>query len=242
MMIASGVIASNILCCGIKAAYGRYGEGSLFARFTIPARLAWFLQELPSLVVPIYAIVTTFSRLHFVNFTVLMLFIGHYLQRTLIYPFLIKGGKPTPIHVAVMAFGFCLFNGYLQAFYHAKYAVYERDHCVHILALIGLAAFLIGMAINIHSDHILRNLRKPGETGYKIPKGGMFEYVSGANFFGEIIEWIGFALYAQTTPAAAFAFFTVCNIGPRALQHHRWYHTKFENYPATRRALIPFLL
>ena len=31
--------------------------------------------------------------------------------------------------------------------------------------------FLSGMAINIHSDHILRNLRKPGEKGYKIPKG-----------------------------------------------------------------------
>ena len=31
--------------------------------------------------------------------------------------------------------------------------------------------FLVGMAINIHSDHILRNLRKPGETGYVIPRG-----------------------------------------------------------------------
>ena len=27
------------------------------------------------------------------------------------------------------------------------------------------------MAINIHSDSILRNLRKPGETTYKIPRG-----------------------------------------------------------------------
>ena len=31
--------------------------------------------------------------------------------------------------------------------------------------------FVAGMIINIHSDHILRNLRKPGETGYKIPRG-----------------------------------------------------------------------
>jgi len=31
--------------------------------------------------------------------------------------------------------------------------------------------FLFGMAINIHSDAVLRNLRKPNETGYKTPKG-----------------------------------------------------------------------
>lgn len=46
--------------------------------------------------------------------------------------------------------------------------------------LIGLALWAIGLGINIHSDHVLRNLRKPGETDYKIPHGGAFEFVSGA--------------------------------------------------------------
>jgi 3-oxo-5-alpha-steroid 4-dehydrogenase 1 len=46
---------------------------------------------------------------------------------------------------------------------------------------------------------VLRNLRKPGDTGYYIPKGGMFEYVSGANFFGEILEWTGFAIASGST-------------------------------------------
>ena len=34
-----------------------------------------------------------------------------------------------------------------------------------------MVLFVFGMVVNIHSDHILRNLRKPGETGYKIPQG-----------------------------------------------------------------------
>jgi len=42
----------------------------------------------------------------------------------------------------------------------------------------GLAMFISGLVINIHSDHILRNLRKPGETGYKIPTGTLFSYRS----------------------------------------------------------------
>nr|KAG5712841.1 hypothetical protein BaRGS_007438 [Batillaria attramentaria] len=107
---------------------------------------------------------------------------------------------------------------------------------------VGMGVFFVGMATNIYSDHILRSLRKEGEKGYKIPYGGMFEYVSGANFFGEAVEWSGFAIMCGTLPAAAFALFTVCNIGPRAYQHHRWYLEKFEDYPKNRKAIIPFIL
>lgn len=91
------------------------------------------------------------------------------------------------------------------------------------------------MAVNIHSDHVLRKLRKPGETGYKIPRGtllltaiylyriagGMFEWVSAANLFGEILEWFGYAVFAQTLPAVAFSVFTFSNLVPRALEHHK---------------------
>ena len=41
----------------------------------------------------------------------------------------------------------------------------------------------------------------------------------------------------------AFAFFTACNIGPRAYQHHQWYLAKFgSDYPRERKAVIPFLV
>ena len=36
---------------------------------------------------------------------------------------------------------------------------------------LGCFLFWLGFAINIHSDWILRNLRKPHETSYKIPRG-----------------------------------------------------------------------
>jgi 3-oxo-5-alpha-steroid 4-dehydrogenase 1 len=65
----------------------------------------------------------------------------------------------------------------------------------------------------------LRNLRKyPGDTEYYIPKGGMFKYVSGANFFGEIVEWSGFAMACGfSIPAVSFALSTAFNIAPRAM-------------------------
>jgi len=105
----------------------------------------------------------------------------------------------------------------------------------------GVILFFVGFALNLHHDAILRDLRKPGETGYKIPRGGLFDYVSGANFLSEIIEWTGFALAAGNKPAVCFAITTALNIGPRAVQHHQWYLTKFEDYPKERKALIPLL-
>lgn len=78
------------------------------------------------------------------------------------------------------------------------------------------------MFINLRSDFILRTLRRPGEKCYKIPYGGMFKYVSGANFFGEIVEWIGYAFFAQSTTSFAFALFTAANTIPRARSHHKY--------------------
>ena len=97
------------------------------------------------------------------------------------------------------------------------------------------------MVLNVHSDHLLRRLREPGETGYKVPAGGGFRYVSAPNYLGEIVEWIGFALAAQTLAAWAFAAFTFANLAPRAVANHRWYRERFADYPRQRRALIPFL-
>lgn len=60
--------------------------------------------------------------------------------------------------------------------------------------------------------------------------------------FLQIVEWSGFALAAwPSLPAAAFAFFTFCNLAPRGWRHHQWYQRRFPRYPKSRRAVIPFI-
>ncbi|XP_077874618.1 3-oxo-5-alpha-steroid 4-dehydrogenase 1 isoform X5 [Ictidomys tridecemlineatus] len=144
----------------------------------------------------------------------------HRQSSTLIFPYLIRGGKPTLLYSWAMAFVFCTYNGYLQSRYLSQYAVYADDWVTQPRFLTGFALWLLGMLINIHSDHILRNLRKPGETGYRIPRGGLFEYVSGANYFGETVEWCGFALASWSLQGGAFALFTFCILLARANNHH----------------------
>ena len=102
--------------------------------------------------------------------------------------------------------------------------------------------FVTGVIINLQSDHILISLRKGNEKGYKIPYGGLFKYISCPNHFGEMVEWIGFAIMAWSLPAFSFALWTIANLLPRAMSHHRWYKAYFEDYPKGRRAAIPFLV
>ncbi|XP_040551412.1 3-oxo-5-alpha-steroid 4-dehydrogenase 1 isoform X1 [Gallus gallus] len=254
-LVALGAV-SALLLRFIPMPYGRYSSRRF--GWLLPARPAWLLQELPALLVPL-ALAACIPVWRLPNAVLLGCFILHYVhrcgrsgrlsgvlraigsRRALIFPFLIRQGKPTPFFTFLLALLFCIYNGYLQGRSLSTYAEYPSDWLKHPCFIAGFMGWLIGMAINIHSDHILRNLRKPGETGYKIPRGGMFEYVSGANFFGEILEWFGFALACCTTESLAFALCTLFILGSRAKQHHQWYLEKFEDYPKNRKIVIPFV-
>ena len=75
------------------------------------------------------------------------------------------------------------------------------------------------MAVNLHSDHIIRHLRRPGDTRHYIPCGGMFRYVSSANYFGELLEWMGFAVASWSWAGAVFVVVDLRQ--PRAARRHR---------------------
>lgn len=222
--------------------YGRYATSKY--GFPVNVKFAWFVQELPAILVPFLLVVATpAAKISILpNQLLIAMYFCHYVHRSLIYPFLIRGGKPTPFVSFALAVVFCIYNGFMQIRFLSHYAEYPTGWVTHPCFITGSLLWLLGWLVNMYSDHILRNLRKPGETGYKIPRGGMFEYVSGANFLGEITEWAGFALAAQSAQSLAFSIFTAVVLSSRAFSHHKWYLDKFEDYPKNRKALIPFLL
>jgi 3-oxo-5-alpha-steroid 4-dehydrogenase 1 len=84
-------------------------------------------------------------------------------------------------------------------------------------------------------------LRQPGEGGYKIPQGGIYRYISCPNYFGEVLEWCGWALATWSLTGLTFAVWTFANLAPRARSHHAWYHSHFPTYPKERKAFIPWI-
>lgn len=149
-----------------------------------------------------------------------------------------------PLVIVLNAILFNLMNAGLNGYYLAELAPaddYSAQWFYTPHFIMGIILFVAGMAINWKADSILINLRKPGETGYKVPKGFLFDYISSPNLFGEIIEWSGFALMAWNLPAITFMVWTFANLVPRAKNHHDWYHSKFPDYPKERKAVIPFI-
>lgn len=54
----------------------------------------------------------------------------------------------------------------MQGYYLTDVGSYDSSWFSDPRFVAGAGLFFAGMAINIHSDGILRNLRKPGETGW----------------------------------------------------------------------------
>ena len=221
----------------ITAPYGRHTKkvGTM-----IPNKLGWILMEIPSLVLCIYFFVTGTAEKTLFHYFFVSLFVLHYLNRTFIWPLRTKTkGKEMPLIIAFSAIFFNLINGSIIGYYLGNFAIYESSWLYDPRFITGMILFFIGAYINISSDNKLLKLRKPGETGYKIPYGGLFKHVSAPNLFGEIIEWTGYAIATWSLPTASFAIWTFANLLPRGMDHHKWYLRNFKDYPKKRKAIIP---
>ncbi len=225
----------------VVAPYGRHtraGWGVMISN-----RAGWMLMESPAALAfaCIYAVGA--NALEPVPLALAAMWLTHYVHRAFIYPLRLKGGqKPMPLSVAAMAITFNLLNAYVNARWISQLGHYERSWFMDPRFIIGVALFATGMAINISSDNVLFALRKPNETGYKIPYGGAYRWVSAPNYFGELIEWGAWALATWSLAGLSFFLFTAANLVPRAISHHRWYKQKFPDYPPERRAVIPWLV
>jgi len=109
----------------------------------------------------------------------------------------------------------------------------------------GVVVFAVGIAGNFYHHYLLSRLRADGgggEKGYKIPRGGLFELVTCPHYLFEITGFFGFAMIGQTVYVLAVATGTAAYLAGRSCATRRWYESKFEEFPARIKALVPFLL
>ncbi|PWR22497.1 3-oxo-5-alpha-steroid 4-dehydrogenase [Zavarzinia aquatilis] len=242
VLMGLGTLATTLRQAG---PYGRHMTPG--QRFTMKARPAWLLFESPqwfSFALTFWLVAPPLAGPSGVMLFLFGLWQAHYVYRGLIYPWRMRDThRQFPLIAVVMGFLFNLLNGFANA-----YAVGHADHLMTAdwftdpRFMAGLAIAVAGWLVNFQADTILINLRADGFTSYRIPHGGAFRWVSAANYFGEIVWWCGVGLMLWTLAGAVFVFFTLANLMPRALAHHRWYREHFPDYPKSRRAVIPGLL
>ena len=233
ILIALIVLPVNLI---YKAPYGKHSTKKWGK--SIDNKTGWILMELPALLTcPLiyFAIVEEIN----LSIVFIIFWITHYFNRTIIYPLRIKTkGKKIPIAIVASAFFFNMVNGVFNGYF---LTLVQFESISEFYLILGFIIFIIGFYINISSDNLLIKLRT-NQKGYVIPNGKLFNYVSCPNFFGEIIEWLGFAIMTLNPGSLSFLIWTICNLIPRSKAHHKWYIENFKNYPKKRKAVIPYLL
>ncbi len=214
--------------------------------FAIPNKIGWILMESPVFIAMILLCVLSERDTNLVCLIFLILFEIHYFHRSFIFPFLIRGKSVMPLSVILMGMVFNTLNALMQGgwiFYVSPVNMYEISWLTTPQFIIGTIIFFTGMIVNIHSDHIIRHLRKPGDTNHYLPKKGMFRYVTSANYFGEFVEWLGFAILTWSLSGAVFALWTFANLAPRAAKIYDNYKKEFGDELDTKKVkrILPFI-
>ncbi len=93
---------------------------------------------------------------------------------------------------------------------------------------------------NAHITLMKLKIKHKGKRG--IPEGGMFNYVSCANYFWELISWVFFAFFVNVFPAYLWIGFSFLIMSIMAFEKHSNYVKNFPNYPKNRKAILPLIL
>lgn len=141
-------------------------------------------------------------------------------------------------------------SGYYWGF--AAYVAYFVNHPLYTppspdLFYCGMCLFYFMEVGNFSAHWTLRMLRPPGTRIRRIPRGGLFEFVSCPNYTYEICSWIGFNLMTKTVAGILFMCFGAAQMLVWAKNKHRRYKREFDGkenrplYPPNRRILVPFI-
>lgn len=227
----------------VKAGYGLFRTDKW--GFSIDNKIAWVCMEAPVFFVMLFLWWCSSVRFEVVPLICFLLFELHYFQRSFVFPCLMRGKSRMPVAIMSMGIVFNLLNGFMQGewlFYLAPDGMYSAEWLLRPCFWIGVLVFLMGMIINWHSDHVIRSLRKPGDTKHYLPVKGMYKYVTSGNYFGEFLEWVGFAVLTASPAAWVFVLWTFANLAPRAHAIRNRYREEFgREAVGNRKRMIPFI-
>ena len=236
------------------------GYGKFYTNKWGPAvhnKLGWVIMEAPSFILMLAFYIAWADKAAIVPLVFLILFELHYFHRSFIFPMLLKGNSRMPLAIVLMGMVFNSLNAFMQGgwlfclstrgfsgkLFDLSPMNYGPEWLTSPQFIIGTIIFFAGMITNMHSDNVIRHLRKPGDTNHYLPNKGLYRQVTSANYYGEFAEWCGFAILTWSLSGAVFAIWTFANLGPRAHRIYKRYLKEFPEEMAAhpRKRMIPFI-
>lgn len=253
MLIIAAVIVAFIVVGGQLAPspYGRFADKKM--GISMAPNWGWCVMELPATLSFLFFFFQGQNAFEVVPLIFLAVWCMHYSNRGFIFPLLMRvaKGQKGSFGVMVIVSGWLVtaLHGYLYAVFIGHLSEqFTTEWLTDPRFIIGMMIYLFGFTMNIHSDAIIRNLRSKeeverGDKVYRIPRGGLFNYVSSPSYLTELLSFLGLAIATWNLGALFVLLVSAANLIPRAFQTHRWYKKKFpEEYPKDRKVLIPYIL
>jgi hypothetical protein len=160
----------------------------------------------------------------------------HFAKRVLESLFLHKYSGPVGIFTTLMIASFYSFAAFLIGYLN-RTPLQTMDAWSYL----GIVLFAVGIIGNFNQHKALADLRKDSME-YKIPHGGLFEYVVCPHYLFEIIAWTGIFLLSRHLGAFLVLAFIIAYLSARSLRTLAWYRERFNNFPADRKGIFPFVL
>jgi len=238
----SAAIVIFLVLFFITAPYGKHFKKEW--KPTIKSSVAWVIMELPAFLIMPIIFFNNYKNQTIVSLVFLIIWLSHYSYRTFVYPWTTNNPhKPFPVLIILFGFMFNIMNGYINGYYLFEMNIVQNANWfISPQFIIGFLIFLIGFIINKQSEQILKGLKRGHHNDYQIPSGKLFDYVSNPHYFGELLEWLGWAILCWSPAGMAFFVFSFANLFPRAIANHKWYLQHFNDYPPKRKAIIPFII
>lgn len=150
-----------------------------------------------------------------------------------------------PLGIVVMGMVFNTLNALMQGgwIFYVSPADYYAGWFAQPYIYIGGALFVAGNGRKPPFGPHHPPPPPPGRHAPLHPRGGMVPLRLVGNYFGELLEWVGFAVASWSWAGAVFAWWTFANLAPRAASLRRRYEQEFgEEFSRLRRKrIIPFI-
>jgi very-long-chain enoyl-CoA reductase len=216
--------------------YSKFAKGVVLGP-TVPSRVGMTLVYAPACYFGVSALGKMSSQTLWTHRTALTsaMMVAHFGKRTLECLFLhsYSGGMP-------------LASSLFISFFYSILSVSNSHYAAFSPPLtgfpsVGFALFLVGTLGNLYHHVLLANLRKPGETGYKVPRGGWFEYVAAPHYFFELMGHLGVAMTTQHFVSLGMFTGMAAYLVERSMAQSAWNRKKIEDYPRDRKNIVPML-
>ncbi|CAD5117753.1 DgyrCDS6500 [Dimorphilus gyrociliatus] len=121
------------------------------------------------------------------------------------------------------------------------------DHLLNYKTIVAIVMFTTASIIQNHCFKNFVQLRKNKSghcvtTGYKLPKGGFFDYISSPQLLAELVIYISIGLILNGPTWWLVVAGVAIKEYDAAYHCHEYYKSKFaKDMPSSRKAFIPFL-